>query len=95
MESVFIQRPDLTSSQHSHNRMKSMHEKAREKFKAEVREISAGPEKSSFNLSNPSELIEKDVVFASELVNCWLAGIRRTSNATSSSRPLKHKKATR
>ncbi len=44
------------------------------KLKAEIKQISEELEKSNFSLSNPSELIEKGVVFASELANCWLNG---------------------
>jgi site-specific DNA recombinase len=51
-----------------------IYDKASGKLKAEIRQISEELEKSNFKLSNPSELIEKGVVFASELANCWLNG---------------------
>ena len=51
-----------------------IYEKASGKLKAEIKQISEELEKSNFSLSNPSELIEKGVVFASELANCWLNG---------------------
>ncbi len=51
-----------------------IYEKASGKLKAEIKQISEELEKSNFNLSNPSELIEKGVVFASDLANCWLNG---------------------
>lgn len=51
-----------------------IYEKASGKLKVEIKQISEELEKSNFSLSNPSELIEKGVVFASELANCWLNG---------------------
>ena len=51
-----------------------IYEKASGKLKAEIKQISEELEKSNFSLSNPSELIEKGVAFASELANCWLNG---------------------
>jgi site-specific DNA recombinase len=53
---------------------RSIYEKASGKLKAEIKQISEELEKSQINISNPSELIEKGVVFASELANCWLNG---------------------
>ncbi len=51
-----------------------IYEKASSKLKGEIKQISEELEKSRISLSNPSELIEKGVVFASELANCWLNG---------------------
>ena len=44
------------------------------KLRAEIKQLSEELEKSNFNLSNPSELIEKEVVFVSELADCWMNG---------------------
>ena len=51
-----------------------IYDKASTKLKAEITQLSSELEKSDFNLSNPLELIEKGVVFASDLANCWVNG---------------------
>jgi site-specific DNA recombinase len=53
---------------------RSIFERASAKLKAEIKQISEELEKSSLGISNPSELIEKGVLFASELANCWVNG---------------------
>jgi DNA invertase Pin-like site-specific DNA recombinase len=53
---------------------RSLYEQTKYDLEKEIREISDELEKSTFNLSNPSDLIEKGIVFASELANCWLNG---------------------
>lgn len=53
---------------------RSIFERASAKLKAEIKQISEELEKSSLGISNPAELIEKGVLFASELANCWVNG---------------------
>ena len=51
-----------------------IYEKAIGKLKTGIKQISEELEKSNFNLSSPLELIDKGVVFPSDLANCWLNG---------------------
>ncbi len=53
---------------------RGIYDKIGEKLKEEIRLIEGEIEKSHFTTSNPSKLIEKGILFASELVNWWENG---------------------
>ncbi len=52
----------------------AIYEKRSAKLKEEIVRISKELEKHKINISNPEELLDEYVVFASELANCWRNG---------------------